>query len=59
MSLELWSDSLSYLSLEWLSKVIPEIEVEQLKVKWACMACLTWIYPTKKWIELYNKQKDS
>jgi len=53
-------DSLHYLSLPWLSDVLwDEITIEQMKVEWACAACLTWFYSTDKWQELYDEQKEA
>ena len=58
MGKNIGSDSLNYLSLWWLAQVIWDVEIEKLEVRWACMACLTGIYPTPKWRELYELQKN-
>jgi glutamine phosphoribosylpyrophosphate amidotransferase len=51
----IWSDSLRYLSVEDLAKVVWDIEITKVRVRWACMACLTWIYPTKWGTQKYWK----
>jgi len=56
----LGGNSLHYLSLNGLSDVLwNEIVIEQMRVEWACAACLTWFYPTEKWKELYDIQKQA
>ena len=55
ISQHIGADSLNYLSVEWLIKVVWKIKMTQTKIRWACMACLTWIYPTKWWKKRYKE----
>lgn len=53
---QIGADSLRYLSIHGLAKVVWNIELTQKMVRWACMACLTWLYPTIWWEKKYKQE---
>ena len=54
----IWADSITFLSLDWLTSVVEPVvwKIEQVrwKVKWMCMACLNGLSPISNLQRLYD-----